>query len=146
LSPPVHFNSLLAMSLPANEPSAASLSRLLSAMKPAVLAADREWQKVSANEAPTFRALSVVSPDENRISDVIAELLNPHGTHGQKTTFLTLFCQRSQGRRRTLFCVMTDEALRVLKRHGRKVIRLEVGLPEWKAAGVPVEVGEAFST
>lgn len=42
------------------------------------------------------------------------------------------------------FCVLTDEALRVLKRHGRKAIRLDVGLPEWKAAGLPIEIGDAF--
>jgi len=69
-------------------------SELLAAVKPALVAADREWQKVGANEAPTFRALSLLSPDENRLSDIIAELLNPHGSHGQGATFLTLFASR----------------------------------------------------
>lgn len=38
------------------------------------------------------------------------------------------------------YCLLTDEALILLKRHGRKAIRLEVGWPEWKAAGLPVEL------
>jgi hypothetical protein len=105
LSSCVSFNNLRAMPLPDIEPSqkvvgvhresaVGLLLQLLAAMKPALLAADREWQNVAANEAPTFRALSLVNPDENRVSDIIAELLNPYGSHGQNTTFLTLFASR----------------------------------------------------
>jgi hypothetical protein len=76
------------------QPNIGLFAKLLAAVKPALLAADREWQKVAANEAPTFRALSVLSPDENRLSDIIAELLSPRGSHGQGATFLTLFTSR----------------------------------------------------
>jgi len=70
------------------------LTNLLDAVKPALLVADCKWQQFAATEAPSFRALSLVSPDENCLSDIIAELLDPHGSHGQGTTFLKLFLSR----------------------------------------------------
>jgi rhodanese-related sulfurtransferase len=39
------------------------------------------------------------------------------------------------------YCVMADEAASALRAHGFRVRRLELGFPEWRAAGLPVEVG-----
>ena len=39
------------------------------------------------------------------------------------------------------YCVLSYEAVVVLRACGFKVRRLEDGLPEWRAAGLPVEVG-----
>ena len=39
------------------------------------------------------------------------------------------------------FCVYADDAVRDLRRSGRKARRLEDGFPEWRRAGLPVEVG-----
>jgi rhodanese-related sulfurtransferase len=39
------------------------------------------------------------------------------------------------------YCVYADEAAEMLQRHGFTVRRLEEGFPEWRAAGLPVEVG-----
>jgi len=39
------------------------------------------------------------------------------------------------------YCVLAPEALTLLRRHGLKARRLEDGLPEWRRAGLPVEVG-----
>lgn len=39
------------------------------------------------------------------------------------------------------FCVLADEAVSLLHRHGFRVRRLSEGFPEWRAAGYPVEVG-----
>ena len=39
------------------------------------------------------------------------------------------------------YCVYADEAAELLQRHGFHVRRLEQGFPEWRAAGLPVEVG-----
>ena len=61
------------------------------AVGPALAAADCEWQQVNIGEAPNFLALSLLSPDENRLSDIIAEMLDPQGAHGQGAAFLTLF-------------------------------------------------------
>lgn len=38
------------------------------------------------------------------------------------------------------WCVMSFEAVAALRKHGFQARRLEDGLPEWKAAGLPVEV------
>jgi len=38
------------------------------------------------------------------------------------------------------WCVLAFEAVALLREHGRTARRLEGGLPEWKVAGLPVEV------
>jgi hypothetical protein len=76
------------------QPAIGLFAELLSAVKPALEAADLEWQQVAVKEAPDFRALSLLGPDENCLSDIIAELLDPHGSHGQGEAFLTLFLSR----------------------------------------------------
>lgn len=40
------------------------------------------------------------------------------------------------------YCVYADDAVRALRRRGRKAVRLEDGFPEWARAGLPVAVGE----
>lgn len=42
---------------------------------------------------------------------------------------------------RGAYCVLSFEAVAALRAHGFKVRRLEEGLPEWKAYGLPVESG-----
>jgi ArsR family transcriptional regulator len=39
------------------------------------------------------------------------------------------------------YCVLSFEAVAQLRKSGFKARRLEDGLPEWKAAGLPVEIG-----
>jgi len=39
------------------------------------------------------------------------------------------------------YCVYADRAVELLRSHGRRARRLIEGFPEWKAAGLPVEVG-----
>jgi len=39
------------------------------------------------------------------------------------------------------FCVYADDAVRQLRRSGRRASRLEGGFPEWRRAGLPVAVG-----
>ena len=39
------------------------------------------------------------------------------------------------------FCAYADDAVRLLRRRGRRAARLEDGFPEWALAGLPVEVG-----
>jgi rhodanese-related sulfurtransferase len=38
------------------------------------------------------------------------------------------------------YCVFADEAVRLLRSRGYRAQRLEVGFPEWKVRGLPVEV------
>jgi rhodanese-related sulfurtransferase/biotin operon repressor len=39
------------------------------------------------------------------------------------------------------YCVMSFEAVALLRKHGRKARRLADGLPQWRARGLPVERG-----
>jgi rhodanese-related sulfurtransferase len=41
------------------------------------------------------------------------------------------------------YCVLSYEAVAALRPRGFKVRRLEDGLPEWRAAGLPVATGSA---
>lgn len=41
------------------------------------------------------------------------------------------------------YCVLSFEAVEALRRHGFRARRLEDGLPEWRAAGLPVEAAAA---
>ncbi len=38
------------------------------------------------------------------------------------------------------YCVQSDEAVSLLNRHGFDARRLEVGLPDWRANGLPVVI------
>jgi rhodanese-related sulfurtransferase len=40
------------------------------------------------------------------------------------------------------YCVLAVEAVKLLRSKGFRAIRLEKGVPEWRAAGLPVAVGE----
>jgi rhodanese-related sulfurtransferase/DNA-binding transcriptional ArsR family regulator len=40
------------------------------------------------------------------------------------------------------FCIFADDAVRALRRRGRRAVRLEEGFPEWRRAGLPVAVGD----
>jgi len=44
------------------------------------------------------------------------------------------------------YCVLSYEAVAVLRARGFKVRRLEDGLPEWRAAGLPIETGMESTT
>lgn len=40
------------------------------------------------------------------------------------------------------YCVFADEAVTLLRIHGYNARRLEQGLPDWRALGLPVEIGK----
>ena len=44
------------------------------------------------------------------------------------------------------FCVYADDAVRELTKRGFRARRLEDGFPEWKRAGLPVEIGEEHAS
>jgi rhodanese-related sulfurtransferase len=43
------------------------------------------------------------------------------------------------------YCVMSYDAVEALRARGRRARRLVDGFPEWRAAGLPIEVGETTS-
>jgi len=44
--------------------------------------------------AVNFNLIEIFRPDEVKLTRILAELLNPKGTHGQKETFLKLFVKK----------------------------------------------------
>ena len=42
------------------------------------------------------------------------------------------------------YCVLSFEAVALLRARGFKVRRLEEGLPEWRAAGLPIQIGSTL--
>ncbi|MDA8428567.1 MAG: PD-(D/E)XK nuclease family protein [Geobacteraceae bacterium] len=58
----------------------------------AELGAYKKFEKLAAPQlAPDFNMVSCLCPDENRLSKVLAMLLDPNGVHGQGDTFIHLF-------------------------------------------------------
>jgi rhodanese-related sulfurtransferase len=39
------------------------------------------------------------------------------------------------------YCVYADRAVEILRAHGRRARRLMEGFPEWRSAGLPIEIG-----
>lgn len=59
--------------------------------------------------------------------------------------FESLFCELPQRNEivaycRGPYCVYADDAVRLLRERGLKARRLDVGYPEWRRSGLPVEV------
>ncbi|HHW43585.1 MAG TPA: PD-(D/E)XK nuclease family protein [Desulfotomaculum sp.] len=48
-------------------------------------------KKLDVYLASDFNVFDLIAPDENRLSDIIADLLDPAGKHGQGNTFLIEF-------------------------------------------------------
>lgn len=51
-------------------------------------------EKLDRLEASGFNVFDLIKPDENRLSDVLALLLNPRGAHGQGDLFLRLLMEK----------------------------------------------------
>ncbi|MDR3154799.1 MAG: PD-(D/E)XK nuclease family protein [Deltaproteobacteria bacterium] len=56
--------------------------------------AERAQLEIDKALAPRFSVMDYISPDEMKISAILADLLDPHGSHGQQTLFLESFLQR----------------------------------------------------
>jgi hypothetical protein len=52
---------------------------------------EREVNRFHANQ---FNVFSLIDPDENKLSDILADLLNPRGQHGQGNLFLRLLIEQ----------------------------------------------------
>ena len=93
-----------------------------------------EAQRILDRElAAEFSAIKLLRPDENRLSDSIACLLDPSEAHGQGSLFLDLFVNMFE-----IPCINTDDArCRVAREQGRLDILVEIG---WrKPFGVGIE-------
>jgi hypothetical protein len=48
-------------------------------------------QQLDRKEATLFNVFDLIQPDENKLSDILRDLLDPNGNHGQGDLFLDLF-------------------------------------------------------
>lgn len=78
----------------------------------------RPVEEFAAGHIPQARSIPV-----NQLKRRLAEL--------PRTKEIVAYC-------RGPYCVQSDEAVSLLRRQGFNVRRLEVGLPDWRASGLPV--------
>lgn len=70
-----------------------ALNRLFASVNAKLDTFDELMTLVGPQLAPDFNMIGCAYPDENRLSAIIAMLLDPKGEHGQGTTFLQLFLE-----------------------------------------------------
>ncbi len=68
-----------------------SLDSFYAELSPKLAKCRAEQQKRDRYEASDFSVFEYIDPDENRLSDILHDLLDPSGAHGQGATFLTSF-------------------------------------------------------
>lgn len=56
--------------------------------------ADEQQRRRDKRQATGFNVFDLIEPDENKLSDILADLLNPKGSHGQGDLFLRLLLQQ----------------------------------------------------
>ena len=56
--------------------------------------AERQQRRIDKRLATGFNVFHLIEPDENKLSDILADLLDPQGTHGQGDLFLRLLFEQ----------------------------------------------------
>jgi hypothetical protein len=56
-----------------------------------VAIAEKKQRQLDRKNATGFNVFKLIQPDENKLSDILRDLLDPNGNHGQGDLFLTLF-------------------------------------------------------
>jgi hypothetical protein len=69
------------------------LERFSSSLASQLRVLEEERRRTDRTEASQFNVFDFIDPDENRLSDILRDLLNPNGPHGQGTLFLDQFLQ-----------------------------------------------------
>jgi len=74
--------------------SKSKVERFFSTIKARVEKAERQQRSIDQRLATAFNVFHLIKPDENKLSDILANLLDPDGTHGQGDLFLRLLFER----------------------------------------------------
>ena len=59
-----------------------------------IKATEAQQRKADRLQASRFNVFDLIEPDENKLSDILADLLDPQGRHGQGDRFLRLLFDR----------------------------------------------------
>lgn len=70
------------------------LQRFFAAVSRRTERAETEQRRRDKRQATGFNVFDLIEPDENKLSDILADLLNPRGSHGQGDQFLRLLLQQ----------------------------------------------------
>ena len=70
------------------------LQRFFAAVSRRTERAETEQRRRDKRQATGFNVFDLIEPDENKLSDILADLLNPRGSHGQGDLFLRLLLQQ----------------------------------------------------
>ena len=74
--------------------SESELEQFFSEMRRQVEGAQTQQRKLDREQTSGFNVFDLIEPDENKLSDVLAWLLNPKKSHGQGGLFLGLLLKR----------------------------------------------------
>lgn len=98
------------------------------------VAIERQRQlEIDLTEASRFNVFDLIEPDENKLSDILADLMNPTGSHGQGDLFVrSLFQELGFGASDTdgQIPTVSREALThgIVKSHRRMDVLVEAGV------------------
>jgi hypothetical protein len=77
-----------------------------------------------------FNVFELINPDENKLSDIIADLLDVHGTHGQGNLFLYEFFSVANINQKNIsnFKVVREDTTTYISRSNRRIdITIDLG-------------------
>lgn len=95
-----------------------------------ISAAKKARDTVAQQIAPHFTSFEFISPDENGLSDIIAQFLDPNGRHGQRDVFLKSLLARIGMKDASTAGVTVKREATVVNRGGFIDILIEA--PEWR--------------
>jgi hypothetical protein len=78
---------------PGQLPGQIELARFFSNAGRRLRIAEEQRQQLDRVEATHFNVFRLIEPDENKLSDILADLLDPNGSHGQGGLFLALLLE-----------------------------------------------------
>ncbi|HPF99365.1 MAG TPA: PD-(D/E)XK nuclease family protein [Kiritimatiellia bacterium] len=70
------------------------LEQFFAAVTSRVRAEEKKQRRIDKRLATGFNVFDLIEPDENKLSDILATLLDPNGDHGQGGLFLQLLLER----------------------------------------------------
>lgn len=70
------------------------LQMFFRAVRRRVESAESKQRYIDKHQATGFNVFNLIEPDENKLSDILADLLSPKGSHGQSDLFLRLLLQQ----------------------------------------------------
>ena len=83
-----------AQSLPGSMVGRSELEQFFTTVDHLVEVAEKLQCRLDRQLATGFNVFRLIEPDENKLSDILANLLDPKGTHGQGDLFLRLLFEK----------------------------------------------------